>query len=73
MSGLSYSGDFLKALSGYGIYFAAGFFFCTSFAERLCKKYRDSLPGMLLLAVLFWLCIRHIQLEGNNPFMYLRF
>ena len=68
-----YSGDFLKALSGYGIYFAAGFFFCTSFAERLCKKYRDSLPGMLLLAVLFWLCIRHIQLEGNNPFMYLRF
>lgn len=68
-----YSGDFVKALSNYGIYFGIGILLCTPAVEKLWKKYRDSLVGMLLLAILFWLCIWRIQAEGNNPFMYLRF
>lgn len=68
-----YSGDFVKALKNYGIFFVTGFFFCTPLAEKWWKKCKDSLPGMLLLAVLFWLCIWRIQVNGNNPFLYLRF
>lgn len=68
-----YSGDFAKALGNYGIFFLIGLILCTPLPEKLYKKCRDSLPGMLLLALLFWLCIWRIQAEGNNPFMYLRF
>lgn len=68
-----YSGDFAKAVGNYGVFFVIGLLLCTPLAEKLYKKYRDSLLGMLLLAVVFWLCIRRIQAEGNNPFMYLRF
>ena len=68
-----YSGDFIKALNNYGIFLCAGLILCTPFPEKLYKRYRDSLFGMLILAVLFWLCIWRIMAEGNNPFMYLRF
>lgn len=68
-----YSGDFAKALSNYGIYFGIGLLLCIPPVEKLCKKCRDSLLGMILLALLFWLCIWRIQVEGNNPFMYRRF
>lgn len=68
-----YSGDFVKALSNYGIFLCIGMILCTPFPEKLYKRLKDSLLGMLLLAVLFWLCIWRIQAEGNNPFMYLRF
>lgn len=68
-----YSGDFVKALGNYGIYFGIGLLLCIPSVEKLCKKWRNSLFGMILLAVLFWLCIWRIQAEGNNPFMYRRF
>ena len=68
-----YSGDFEKALGNYGIFFLIGLILCTPFPEKLYRRCRDSFLGMLLLAMLFWLCIWRIQTEGNNPFMYLRF
>ncbi|MCH5275618.1 MAG: MBOAT family protein [Lachnospiraceae bacterium] len=68
-----YSGDFIKALNNYGVFFGIGLLLCTPLAEKVYKKCKDSLLGMLLLAVIFWLCIWRILAEGNNPFMYLRF
>lgn len=64
------AGDWIKALKDYGYLFAAGFFACTPGLQKLYRKGKDTLPGMFLLAALFWLCVRRLQAEGQNPFMY---
>jgi len=65
--------DWKKALMNYGALFAAGGFACTPALQKLFQRFKDSLPGMLLLIALFWLCVWRIQTEGQNPFMYLNF
>lgn len=65
--------DWRKALMNYGALFAAGGFACTPALQKLFQRFKDSLPGMLLLIALFWLCVWRIQTEGQNPFMYLNF
>lgn len=67
------TGDWKKALMNYGVLFAAGGFACTPMLQKLFQKFKDSLPGMLLLIILFWLCVWRLQTEGQNPFMYLSF
>lgn len=67
------TGDWEKALMNYGVLFAAGGFACTPALQKLFQKFKDSLPGMLLLIALFWLCVWRLQIEGQNPFMYLNF
>lgn len=67
------TGDWRKALMNYGVLFAAGAFACTPVLQRLFQKFKDRLPGMLLLIVLFWLCVWRLRIEGQNPFMYLSF
>lgn len=67
------AGDWSNALKNYGYLFAVGFFACTPALQKLFRKWKDSLPGMLLLAALFWLCVWRLQVEGKNPFMYLNF
>lgn len=67
------AGDWINALKNYGYLFTVGFFACTPALQKLFRKGKDSLPGMLLLAALFWLCVWRLQVEGQNPFMYLRF
>lgn len=66
-------GDWVKALANYGALFAAGGFACTPALRKLFQKIKDSLPGLFLLALLFWLCVWRLQVEGQNPFMYLNF
>ena len=67
------TGDWTKALMNYGVLLAAGGFACTPALQKLYRRYKDSLPGMFLLIVLFWLCVWRLQIEGQNPFMYLNF
>lgn len=67
------TGDWKKALMNYGVLFAAGGFACTPALQKLFQRFKDSLPGMLLLIFLFWLCVWRLQIEGQNPFMYLSF
>lgn len=67
------SRDILRYLSDYGCLLLAGILFSTPLLKKLLDKIKDTIPGMLVLAILFWICIWHIMNEGNNPFMYLRF
>lgn len=66
-------GDWKKALLNYGVLFAAGCFACTPALQKLFRRWKDRLPGMLVLIILFWICVWRLQVEGQNPFMYLKF
>ena len=48
-------------------------FMCTPVADKVFAKWKDRIPGMLVLVVLFWICVRYLITMGNNPFMYFRF
>ena len=52
---------------------AAGAFACTPWLGKLFQKCKDGIPGMAVLAALFWLCVWMLQREGQNPFLYLGF
>ena len=65
--------DWKNAVMNYGVLLLAGGFACTPALEKLFDKWKDRLPGMLLLIALFWLCVWRLQVEGQNPFMYLNF
>lgn len=64
---------FSEKLSRYGLLLLTAAFLCTPPAKRLYEKWKDRMPGMLVLAVLFWLCVWYMITMGNNPFMYFRF
>lgn len=66
-------GIFLDKWKRYGLLLLMGAFFCTPFGEKLFKKVKDRLWGMILLTGLFWLCIWYLITMGDNPFMYFRF
>jgi len=68
-----HAGDWIKALSNYGLLLGVSVVFCTPLPEKLYRKWKDSFPGICILAALFWLSIHRIMQEGNNPFMYFRF
>lgn len=65
--------DWKNAVMNYGVLLLAGGFACTPALQKLFDKWKDRLPGMLLLIALFWLCVWRLQVEGQNPFMYLNF
>lgn len=67
------AGDWQAALGNYGILLLVAGLCCTPLLERVYRKVKNSLPGIILLAVLFWACVHRIVLEGNNPFMYFGF
>lgn len=64
------AGDWLKALTNYGWLFAVGGFACTAAVQKLFRRFKDTLPGMVFLVLLFWWCVWRLQREGQNPFMY---
>lgn len=66
-------GDWMAALSNYGLLLGICFIACTPLLEKLFHRWKDKLPGMLVLAALIWACVHRLLLEGGNPFMYFRF
>lgn len=67
------AGDWMKALQNYGYLFGIGALACTPVLEKLFVKWKDSFLVNLILTALFWLCVWRLQVEGQNPFMYLGF
>lgn len=67
------AGDWRNALNHYGVLFAVGALACTPMLQKLFRRFKDSWIVMTLLALLFWLCIWRLELEGQNPFMYQNF
>lgn len=63
-------GDWKRALADYGWLLGMGLFACTPALQKLFRRFKDSLPGAVILAVLFWWCVWRIQMKGQNPFMY---
>lgn len=67
------SRDWVKALGDYWYLFAASFLCCTGLVQKIYDKWKDRIIVKVLLTALLWLCVNHLILEGNNPFMYFRF
>lgn len=67
------AGDWEKALNNYGWLFGIGIFSCTPGIQKLFRRFKDTLPGIIILALLFWVCVWRMAVEGNNPFMYRHF
>ena len=67
------SGDWLMALKNYGGLMVLAFLACTPIVEKIYRKCKEHLAGKFVLAVLFWVCVWRLMLEGNNPFMNFRF
>lgn len=67
------SNDWLSSLERYWFLLGVSFLACTPLVQKLYRKIKDTLPGEIILAILFWICIWRITIEGNNPFMYFRF
>ena len=65
--------DWKKALMSYGSLLVAGGFACTPILQKIFQRWKDNFFGMILLIVLFWVCVWRLQIEGQNPFMYLNF
>ena len=63
--------DWKNAFENYGLLLAAGA--CTPWLGKVFQKCKDGIPGMAVLAALFWLCVWMLQREGQNPFLYLGF
>ena len=63
-------GDWVRALEAYWWLFLAGFAACLPIVMKLFKRWKDTLPGAIILAALFWLCVWRLQMVGDNPFMY---
>lgn len=66
-------GDFSDALATYGGLLAVSAIACTPVVKRIYRRWKDSFLLSMVLAVLFWVCIWRIMVEGNNPFMYFKF
>jgi alginate O-acetyltransferase complex protein AlgI len=65
--------DWQKALANYGWLFLISFAACTPLVEKIYRKMKRHIVGMLLLGALFWICVWRIIVEGNNTFMYFGF
>lgn len=67
------AGDWRSALANYGMLLGVGALACTPWLQKLFRRFKDSWLVMILLAALFWLCVWRLEVEGQNPFMYLNF
>lgn len=65
--------DAAKALGNYGLLLLAGIVLCTPLLRKIYRWMSGWLAGKVVLAVLFWLSVWRIAVEGNNPFMYFNF
>lgn len=67
------AGDWLDALKDYGLLLVVAMLGTTPLFERLYRRLKRHLAGIFLLALLFWICIQRLVMEGDNPFMYFRY
>ncbi len=65
--------DWRKALETYWYLFGMGFIACTPVVRKLFGKWKGRAAGIVFLAVLFWVCVWRLQVEGQNPFLYFDF
>lgn len=67
------AGDWRSALGNYGGLFLTGFFASTPGMQKIFRRLKNHPVGVVILAVLFWLCVWRLQIDGQNPFMYRSF
>lgn len=67
------SNDWIMALKDYGLLLAVCFAACTPVVRKVFEKCKDNFVFKFALAALFWICVRRIGIDGDNPFMYFRF
>ncbi len=66
--------DFLPYLKTFWPYFLAAFVFAAfPHPYRLLVRGRKSLPVLLLLTALFWVCVYYMSISSGNAFMYFSF
>lgn len=65
--------DWRMALQNYWYVLLPGLICATPLVGKLYHKWRNTVLGSILLAVLFWFCVWQLQRQGQNPFLYLRF
>lgn len=65
--------DWLKALNNYGALMLISIIACTPIIKRIYYRWKDNFIMNAALAVLFWVCVWRIMVEGNNPFLYFKF
>lgn len=65
--------DWRIALQNYGGLFVLAFAASTPLVMRLYRRWRESAVTNVLLALLFWICVWRIMVEGSNPFLYFKF
>lgn len=66
-------GDWQSALQKYGVLLLIAVAGTTPLLEKVFRKLSKHMIGTAVLAVLFWICIQRLILEGNNPFMYFNY
>lgn len=66
-------GDWKKVLAEYLVPLTLGAIGATPIVRHLYKRFRDTTALNVVLAVLFWVCVWRIMVEGNNPFLYFKF
>lgn len=65
--------DYVKYWDIYKKFFIAGLIFSTRIPEMIYKKIKDSLFGIIILLVVFWMSVYCVYKGMNDPFMYFRF
>lgn len=67
------TGDFLKYLKIYGIFFGAGAALLIPGTYEVLIKHRKNPVVILFLTAVFWLSVYFIVSASSNPFMYFKF
>ena len=65
--------DYIKYLSLYGGYFAAGLLLCTRLPEKIWHKIKNNFFGVIILLAIFAAAVYCMYLGLNDPFLYFRF
>ena len=67
------AGDWMRVGGNYWWLLLVGALACTPILPKLFRRFKDSVPGTIVLAVLFWVCVWRLQVEVENTFLYFNF
>ena len=65
--------DYIKYLTMYWPFLLCSVLFCLPVTYRLLVRYRRSLPVVIAVTGLFWVCVYFILITKSNAFMYFNF